>query len=153
MPVLRSAMACARVRSREKASRRASMTTKSLPRPCILTKAVVLMVGLIWRAAPACPMVACAPALPRSAPGGGACDPLADQLGAVVGPDPAHDRDPFPLLQVFVMLEEVSDLVAQDLRQVLIGFDAGIIGVEGIDRHRDDFLVGTGLVLHQEGAD
>src|SRR5204862_6758682 len=57
-------------------------------------------------------------ALPRA---GGAGDAPADQIGAFLGSDPAHDRDPFPLLQILVMLKEMRDLVAQDDGQVLIG--------------------------------
>src|SRR6185437_6982103 len=191
MPVLRSAMAWARASSSAKAARRASMTTKSLPSPCILMKSVALMARLIWRAAAACPMdwlggsercpagrdpagqgwgnhrqrtaalfrwrralltADCgeiAPALNS----GGAGDPLADQLGTLVRPDPAHDRDPFALFQVLVMLKEMGDLIAQDDGQVLIGAHPRVIGVEGIDRDGDDLLVGPRLVLHEEQAD
>src|SRR5436190_16865098 len=43
-----------------------------------------------------------------------------NQRGGLLGIRPARDADPFPGFQVFVVAEEMRDLIAQDRRQIPI---------------------------------
>ena len=46
----------------------------------------------------------------------------------------------------------MRDLVADDPRQLLVGAQAAVHRVQGIDRHGDDLLIGARLVLHHQRA-
>src|SRR5262250_2617219 len=72
---------------------------------------------------------------------GGAVNRAADQLAGFARVDPALDLDPFAGFKVFVMLEEMHDLVAHRCRQVQLRADRGIEWANGLQRHRDDLLV------------
>src|ERR1700739_2743082 len=55
----------------------------------------------------------------------GAGDRGGNQSGGLVGIRPARDVYPFAGFQIFVMAEEMGDLIAQDRRQIPIGPHAG----------------------------
>src|SRR5271165_324758 len=57
-------------------------------------------------------------AVQRSARGAGDCG--GNQSGSLFGIRPARDADPFARFQVFVMAEEMGNLITQDRRQILV---------------------------------
>src|SRR4029079_15309928 len=69
------------------------------------------------------------------------------------GVTPAPDPDPFVLLQVFVMGEEVLDLLPDDLGQILGPANLRIIREGRIERDGQQFLVAAMLVLEEQHRD
>jgi len=61
---------------------------------------------------------------------------------------PLPDAGPFPWLQVLIVIEEMRDLLAHDLRQIQIRSDTGIERVQIVDRNGNNLLIKTSLVLH-----
>jgi hypothetical protein len=56
------------------------------------------------------------------------------------------------VFQIFVVVEKMRRLIAQDLRQVQIGRNVVIERVQIIHGNRDNFLVQSRLIFHQERA-
>src|SRR5438067_7912971 len=89
--------------------------------------------------------------LPGARPG--AFDCVGEYALRFVGIAPAPDAHPFLGLQVFVVGEEMLDLLHHDAGQILAPGDARIIREGGIDRNGDQFLVAAVLVLKEQHAD
>src|SRR3990167_10525020 len=75
----------------------------------------------------------------------GARDCLAHQPLGIGRTLPTQAPHPLALLKILVVLEEVGDLLAEHGRQILVGLDAGVEGMELVDRHGQDLLVHAGL--------
>src|SRR5690606_38356597 len=85
---------------------------------------------------------------PRREPRHGFAD-VAAGLGGIA---PASHLHPLAAFQVLVVLEEVLDLLARDLRQVGVFEHALIAARHPRTRHCHDLLVATGFVLHLQHA-
>ena len=60
--------------------------------------------------------------------------------------------DPFSFFKVFVMCEEMLDLVAVDLRNVCVVQDAVVKGVNFWSWNSDDFFICAAVIFHQQNA-
>ena len=78
-------------------------------------------------------------AVQPSSRGSGDCG--SDESGGLFGGRPARDVDPFAGFQIFVMTEEMGDLIAQDRWQILIGPHSDVERMELIDRDGEDLFV------------
>src|SRR5439155_22176029 len=83
----------------------------------------------------------------------GASDRVDDELLGVVDVEPFHDRYPFSLFEILVVLKEMRDLLAHDRRQVAVARNARVEGIERIDRNGQDLFIPARLVLHHQRAD
>src|SRR5436305_15141078 len=89
--------------------------------------------------------------LPGARPG--AFDRVDQHALRFLGVAPAPDAHPFLGLQVFIVGEEMLDLLHHDVGQILAPGDARIIRESGIDRNGDQFLVAAVLVFQVQDRD
>ena len=80
-------------------------------------------------------------------------DRIGQDLLRVGGIAPFADTDPLLRFQIFVMLEEVLDLLKHDRRQVMPLPDIRIIREGRVDGHADELFVAAVLVFEVEDAD
>ena len=78
----------------------------------------------------------------------GARDRFEHQLFRTLHIEPLHDRDPFALFQILVVLEEMRDLLAHHRWQIAVAAHVLVKRRPRVDRHRDDFFVLARLVFH-----
>jgi len=76
-----------------------------------------------------------------------------DEALRFLGAGPADNLHPFPGLEIFIVLEEVLDLLEGDLGQISIRLDPIVPGGDMARRYADDFLVLPRIVLHEQNAD
>jgi hypothetical protein len=83
----------------------------------------------------------------------GALDRFDEHAPGFLGMPPASDPNPFVGLQVFVVGEEMLDLLENDRRKVLPLTDVRILRESRIHGHADQLLVATMLVFQEQDAD
>ena len=90
-----------------------------------------------------------------NAPGGHviAFDRFDDQLLGDAAALPALELDPFARLQIFVMREEMLDLLDQDVGQVGVFGHIVVIGMNLVDADTEQLGIAAGIVFHHHHAD
>src|ERR1041385_6632197 len=82
----------------------------------------------------------------------GAGDRFADELLRLILIAPMIDLHPFAGLQILVVGEEVLDLLERYSRQIRVARYPIVAPRQLAARHRQDFLIAPGFVLHDEHA-
>src|SRR3989338_5511265 len=79
-------------------------------------------------------------------------DRLVNQVAGLIGASPAFNLDPLALLQIFVVLEEVLDLLDQQWGQVGVFLYVFVQHGQFVVRYGNQLGVAAGFVAHQQHA-
>ena len=82
-----------------------------------------------------------------------ALDAFDDDALGLVDIAPAIEFCPFAGLKVFIMGEEMLDLLQHDGRHILIGHDIGIIRKSLVHGNAEQFLIAARIVFHHQHPD